>query len=259
MTTRKDISAIINLHNEGLIAHNSLRSLCDAAAVARASGISVEILVVADRVDSPTKEYVAMVNHMEANVIEVDHGDLSSARNAGVKLSTGQNISFLDGDDLCSDNWLIKAYETRQKKGPLSILHPEANLFFGPEVTPSWMLHQDSTSHEGDWTLLALRNCWTSLSFADRSAYERVNFKRNCIGLGFGFEDWCWNIETIANGYSHQIVLGTTHLIRVQENSLVRQTSSARALMTPVELFRTHLGRRSGQFLRRPYKSELSR
>ena len=60
---------------------------------------------------------------------------------------------------------------------------------------------------------LAIENYWTALSFAAREIYLHHRYPSTDLELGFGFEDWAWNMETIDAGVLHKIVPGTGHVI----------------------------------------------
>jgi glycosyltransferase involved in cell wall biosynthesis len=235
-----EITGIINLHREGLLAHASLRSALAARREAEAAGITVELLAVADSADAATLAVAGAVDRVQ--VLEASVRDLALARNIGVAAAGGRFIAFLDGDDLWSHNWLRNAHKVATGTARKVVWHPEASLFFGPKLDPYWLIHPDIETVQGDWVTLGMRNHWTSLSFARREVYEQVLFRQNDLRAGFGYEDWSWNAEVIAEGWLHKPVIGTTHLVRVRENSLVRQTATSGALVTPSSLFRRRVG-----------------
>lgn len=235
-----DITAVLNVHREGVLARGSLCSIANARAAAEAAGISVEVLAIADCSDQLTLDTLAEAPGVK--VVETSVDDLGLARNVAVAVATGQFVTFLDGDDLWGPHWLLHAHQAAIAEPRAAVWHPEANLYFGANQSPHWMVHPDMETIEGDWISLGMRNQWTSLSFAPREAYLRVPYRRTDLTIGFGLEDWSWNCEVAAHGYLHKPVPGTTHLIRVRDNSLVRRTQAVAALMTPSTLFRSRLG-----------------
>lgn len=235
-----DITAILNLHREGSLAHAALGSIRAAREVARAAGIEVEILVVADRPDAPTLDYLADASDLRLVVTEF--GDLGLARNCGVAEAQGEYVGFLDGDDLWGANWLRAAYQMASRSTRSLVLHPEASLVFGTALEPYWLLHPEIEEIEGDWVNLGIRNQWTALSFGARRIYQSVPYRRTSLGDGFGYEDWSWNSDVVAGGHLHRPVPGTVHMIRVQDNSLLRRTETARALPTTAGLVRSRIG-----------------
>src|SRR5256885_1210877 len=105
-----DITAIVNLHAEGVLAYASLKSLFQAKVFAEAAGLRVETLAVMDKASDETLEVVRLYNSQGIRSLRVEHGDLGQARNSGVEAATGEWIAFLDGDDLWGANWLAAAY-----------------------------------------------------------------------------------------------------------------------------------------------------
>jgi glycosyltransferase involved in cell wall biosynthesis len=235
-----DITAILNVHREGILAHASLGSIRAAREVARAAGIKVEILVVADCPDVPTLDYFADADDLRLVPTEVD--DLGLARNRGVEEARGEFVAFLDGDDLWGASWLRSAFDIARREARSVVWHPEGNLFFGTSIEPHWLLHPEMEEAEGDWVNLGIRNHWTALSFGARRIYRSVPYRRTDLAGGFGYEDWSWNSEVVAQGHLHRPVPGTAHMIRVRGASLLQRTVGATALVTPSSLLRSRIG-----------------
>lgn len=234
-----DITAVLLVPKEGFPAFPSLQSMVTAQEEAAAAGIQVEILIAADGQHSETREYLKAGSRHGARIVDLTVGDPGTARNAAVAHGRGRFFAFLDGHDLWCRDWLRKAYLCATAAPELAVWHPEANLYFGPGATPFWMLHHDIERAEADWVLLALRNHWTSLSFAPRAVYDQVPYSKTSKP-GFGYEDWHWNAETVSHGFPHRTVPGTFHLIRKRKYSLA-QGDARTALMTPSSLFRRRL------------------
>ena len=235
-----EITAILNVHREGILARSSLLSIARARHTAEAAGIAVEVLAIADCSDRTTLDTLASTTGVR--VLETSVHDLGLARNVGVGAAKGRYIAFLDGDDLWGGNWLRSAYERATAESEGVVWHPEACLYFGSKYGPHWLIHPDMETIEGDWVTLGIRNQWTSLSFAPRTTYLEVPYRRTNLAAGFGKEDWSWNSEVVAHGHLHKPVPGTAHLVRMRDDSLVRRTDAAKALMTPSTLLRNRIG-----------------
>jgi glycosyltransferase involved in cell wall biosynthesis len=252
-----EICAILNLHNEGVLAHSSLRSVLAARDAAAAEGIAVEILVAADCPDVATRAYLETAMALGARTLELGVDDLGLARNGAVAASPSRYVAFLDGDDLWTANWLVDAYRAASRESREVVWHPEANLYFGAEGETRWSLHIDMDAAPPDcWTRLALRNLWTSPTFARRDTVLRLPYRRTKLGEGLGYEDWCWNCETIAHGIVHKTVPGTAHLIREKQGSLMRRHRDSGVLMTSSRLFRSRAGNDSHGALSRRLGSD---
>jgi glycosyltransferase involved in cell wall biosynthesis len=226
-----EISIVINAHREGDLLAPSLESALAAADLAAEHGIATETIVVLDRPDDTTREIVERHQRRPALRPDViDIGDLGGARNHGVTLARGRYVAFLDGDDLWGDAWLVHACRAAREATRPTIWHPEANLIFGDE-NPHVFLHRDmeDLGFEQDW--LRVANYWTALSFAELTIYSAFPYPSNRLAEGFGYEDWSWNISTIAAGITHRTVEGTIHCVRRKPGgSLLASTVQSGAL-----------------------------
>jgi glycosyltransferase involved in cell wall biosynthesis len=233
--SKVDITAIITLHNEGMLAHFSLLSLARAKAFAERQGLQVEIIGV---LDNPSDETVACVREcsiLDIIPVHVSHGDAGPARNSGIQAARGEWIGFLDGDDMWAENWLAAAYAMGAKDARPIIFHPQVNIVFG--FHNYIFVHADMEEEDFELSILAMTNYWTALSFAKRQVYLSIPYRAIDPKLHIGFEDWDWNIETILNGYIHKTVPGTVHAIRSQSGSRVHRTTTRNALPSPTYLF----------------------
>lgn len=227
----RTISVVLNVHREGALVLPSLASIAAAVAVAEARGFDVEVLAVADRPDAATRDALAGWKGCPLRVLEVDNGDLGRSRNDGVAAACGTWIGFLDGDDLWSSDWLAAAAEADLAGGAPTVWHPEVNLYFG--ARPALMRHPDWDEPGFDLAGLVEKNFWTALSFARRAVYLATPYRANELANGLGYEDWSWNMATIAAGCRHKIVPGTSHAVRQKANSLGGETKRVAALPHP--------------------------
>jgi glycosyltransferase involved in cell wall biosynthesis len=239
-----DITAIVNAHREGLLAHPTLLSLRQAVAHAEDRGLRVELLFVLDRADHATTEVFKAnaVGAKRTRIVTVDHGDLGRSRNSGVLAAQGEWLAFLDADDLWGANWLSAAHATAATDPRNVVWHPEVNVYFGGHFHIFNHIDSEDTAYNVAW--MAIANYWTSLCFTRRSLVLQVPYPDTDLRNQIGFEDWGWNMATIASGALHKVVPSTGHAIRVRPNSLVKETTSARCLPHPSAMFRRILAER---------------
>ena len=234
-----DISVIITFHNEGLLAHPTLRALQMCLQHAFASGLKCETVLVLDRPSDETVKAVRVFvpDLPSCSEVHASHGDLGLSRNAGVDASTGSFVAICDGDDYFSPNWLASAFSYSQVHDPTcaTIYHPEYVVNFGLQNSYA---RQVSRTDNRNKLGLFWDNWWCAWSFAPRSIYEQIRYSTNELDRsGFGFEDWHWNCETIAAGFAHDIVPRTVGYYRRKRQGLLRSTLGTRALPRYTQMF----------------------
>lgn len=230
------ISVVLNAHREGMIAKPTMESLKNSVFHAKEYGYTTEVLIILDRSDSETREVVSLCSERSFRIIDTDFGDLGQARNLGAQLATGKFIALLDADDIWGIDWLAKATNVARSRPDKVVWHPEVNVYFGAEHHV--FRHFDMEHTDFDPCGLLISNYWTSLSFGDRAIYLENPYPHTDLKTGFGFEDWAWNMETIANGVIHKIVPGTAHAIRRKITSLSKDTVAAQAVPRPNNFFK---------------------
>jgi glycosyltransferase involved in cell wall biosynthesis len=223
------VTAVMNAHREGLLAGVSIASFEEACEHARNNDIEVEGIFVLDRVDSITRKAIQHAAPTHITIHETDFGDLSSARNFGANLATGDFVGYLDADDLWSFNWLTEATRFCQAQKRRIVAHSEMNILFG-DAQNVW-LHADSDDEDFDPTYLTVGNYWDSMSFTWRDLLLEYPIRKNELKLGYGYEDWHWNCVTLLEGYAHRPVPGTLHYKRRRGGSLL--ASSAQSDVVP--------------------------
>jgi glycosyltransferase involved in cell wall biosynthesis len=216
MSQRIDITAVLTVHAEGVLAGPSLVSFDQTIAAAKQSGLEVEGLIVLDRPDAMTHLLFTGVDRRH-RLVTTNLGDPGLARNAAVAESSGQFIAFLDGDDLWAPDWLTSAHEFCALEPSTTIAHSEANIIFG-ETRAMWW-HVDSRDARFDIDYLRIGNYWDAMSFASCEIYRRFPFAANDLRHGFGHEDWHWNCVTLSAGIDHRPVPGTLHFKRRRRDS----------------------------------------
>lgn len=220
-----DISVVVPTHSEGRILLPTLRSVRAAAEIAQERGIRVELVIVADRIDDETRRVLdahatsETLGDVALQVVEVDNGDLGLSRNDGIAAATAPVIAVLDGDNLISTRWLVNGLDEVRAHGDRAIVHPETIVSFGARHT-RWHL-APSDAQDFPPGLLAAVNPWDACVIASRTVFETVPYLYLPPTLGYGPEDWAWNLETLEARFTHVVAARTAMFYRVRPGSLL--------------------------------------
>lgn len=231
------VSIVINAHNEGLLLHRTLKSINRNIIEAKKDDITVEVIVVADKVDEPTLTYInerahTALTEAPLRLEVVEYGDLGLSRNHGIDVAKGEFIGNVDADDLLSENWITEAVKVL-KDNNNGIVHPAAVLTFG--ITNGVWHVQSSNNPAFNVRSVIDDNWWPSLMMTRKTTFEKVQYKRTMREHGFSFEDWLFNCESLAAGFAHIAVPETVLFYRRKPVSMLLQQITG--IPTPNELF----------------------
>lgn len=214
----KKISVIIPIYNVEKYIEQCLIS------VLKQTYENLEIILVNDGTkDSSMKVIEKYLSDPRIKVINKENGGLSSARNAGLEIATGEYISFVDSDDLIEKNLyenLLKYLENediilfeylpfqneklieKDKRKKLKILENKKII--------------QSETLELFYRKIS-RSCWTKL-------YSHKFLKENNFKFieGIIYEDMIWEIETVfkAQKIKYVPILGYYYREK-RENSII--------------------------------------
>jgi len=233
------LTVVMCAHREGRLLHPTFRAIHDAIEYALQRGRDVRMLVVLDRADVPTREFVseALGPHgyfagvCEVALAEVDFGDPARSRNAGAKRVETRFVAMVDADNLPSRTWFAAGLETLLAQDSQSIAHPSLLVTFG-ERSEIW---PQCSSEEGYFRLGNLYDCnyWDTVSMAEREIYEQVPYHPTAPGTGIGYEDWHWNTVTLAQEIRHVIVPDTAYFYRIKRGDSVNNRNHAASSLIP--------------------------
>ncbi|PYE82166.1 glycosyltransferase family 2 protein [Pseudoroseicyclus aestuarii] len=238
--TPPDLTIAITAHREGRLAVASLRSFGRALVAAQEAGLSVEPLLVLDSPDDLTRRLFERAAEGDygiaggARLIALEVRDQGRARNEAVAQARGRRIGFLDGDDLWSRDWLVRAMAWLDTAGPGVIAHPAYNYFFEGQATIYRQIDQDSEEFSLDF--LRVANYWDALCLCETSVLREHPFPDRDMANGWAYEDWAWNCLTVAAGLRHKIVPDTVLFKRRQAVSQTIRASTGKAMMRPTPL-----------------------
>lgn len=213
-----NLSVVITAHKEGIYLYKTLLSI--QKSLEKLPKTTVEIIVNLDNPDAETKRVAALCKKRDSRVVThtVSFGNPADNRNDLIKKAKGTYIAVLDGDDLVSENWLSSAYTMIKKQRKAIILRPEAHVQFGySEPGYSVWKMRSSSDRATDAVQMAYWNLWTNCLMARKTTLETVPFRN--AQHGFGFEDYLFATETVAQGIPNIIVPETALFYRRREYS----------------------------------------
>lgn len=229
------VSGIATFHNEGIAAHRTMLGLDRLRKYSEQRGITVELVAVLDSADNETTRIVSSspVMSKEDTVVEVRHKDVGLSRNSGVQHAAGEYIGVFDGDDYYSANWLVEALRIVEQKKHEVAVHPEYQISFEKVHCIARPPDMDEEQNYPLATCLAIHP-WTSCAFARRSTFLAHPYQSTkSRQTGYGFEDWHWNLELIADGIRHVSAPGTAHFYRRKQSSMLSAETIDGAVIRP--------------------------
>jgi hypothetical protein len=234
----KVLTVCLNSHREGELWPRSFRSVLHALEMFDATGENWELLILADRCDTLTNQLIeesvrdSQSRYRNIKIVTATVGDLGLSRNLAAEQAQGEFLAFVDADDFVSANWLVAGVRAA-RANPGVFFHPECNVYFGQHS--AIFLHRDSDTY--DLRTLFFHNLWSALSLGPTALYRAHPYHRNDIHLGFGYEDWFWHGQTLAQGRTHRPVPETCHIVRLKAASLSSASSQNECVIRAVELW----------------------
>lgn len=232
-----DLTIAVTAHDEGLLAHKTMLSVMAGIEKIKEAGYTYEIVVHIDKGDRDTINYFSRYEKdKDIRIFENSFGDTGSSRNFVVSKARGNYVAFLDGDDLMSDNWFVKAVDLLKQAEVDVIVHPEAVLTFGfGQKVNVLSIQKPSYTVEKDTVILLGENRWCSVAAAKKEVFQNNPYSK--LGLGYGHEDYVFDVETVYSGVKHEIAKGTVLFYRRSENSRLSTSNQNHVTIPYMKLF----------------------
>ena len=130
----------------------------------------------------------------------------------------------MDGDDLCSENWLVEAAALlKSPDGARAIVHPELNWVF--DAGTYVYTNPPSSSNFFSHSVMSTSNYYDAICVAPREAWLETKYAHRAVKQGFAYEDYQWAVEVTWKGWSHLVARDTIIFKRRRDSS---QTHEAR-------------------------------
>lgn len=208
-----DLSVIVTAHSEGIILHKTLQSIDRAGRLLSAQGFTYEVIIHVDSPSADTEAYLAAnTDYLQAFTIYTNNfKDAGAARNFSVKKAHGSFATFIDGDDLVSENWLVEALSYLSQNSSKDIVaHSEVTVEFGD--TSSIVRKHGEIDTYSDSILSVFANRWNANLMTKRAILLDNPYVVD--PEGFGFEDWHLNNSFIYQGFHNVLIPETAIFVR---------------------------------------------
>ncbi len=214
MARKIDLTVGVSAHSEGLLLYKTMRAVLNGVSRVHEVGKTVEIILHLDAADEVTRE-VAEKFRGEKNmrIVENSFKDISKVWNFIAEEAAGEYLAFVDGDDLVSENFFVRAVEMLDKTKEEIVVHTEGVVTFGVGTGDViFTLQKDSAGKDKDTMLLLGENPWASGLIAKTSTFVETSYRAK--RAGYGYEDFVFNIETTNKDIRHVVAPGTVLFYR---------------------------------------------
>lgn len=178
------ISVIIPVYNTKNYLKNCLNS------IVKQTYNNLEIIIIDDGSQDGSGEICDAYAKKDPRIklIHQKNAGLSSARNAALKIATGDYITFIDGDDSVTVDYverlyeLVKKYKTNFSICSFAEIYPERTVNFGKNYSEKcfntaeclrYMLNEQGFTTTA-WGKLYARELWQNLNFPDGKIHEDI-------------------------------------------------------------------------------------
>ena len=146
------------------------------------------------------------------------NGGLSSARNAGIKMSAGKYILPLDSDDIIDTNFLDKLVPHLEADETIAIVTSYSKFFSG---TTSNVIHELKPKGDSYRSLLFENNLIATSLYRKKCWDEVGGYDEN---MKKGFEDWEFWIAITKSGWKYKVVEEFLFYYRKSKQSMLIDT-----------------------------------
>lgn len=233
-----DVSIIVTLHSEGILAYKTLRNIEESIDRAKANNISCEVLLGLDNADELTIKIAHNFKEKSSNkhcsIFESNYKDSGLNRNNLIDKSKGKYIVIHDGDDFFTQNFIIEAFKKSQKTTYDAVFVPQILVNF--EAQHYMTKYIPSNSAEVSKSFFFETNYYTSQYFIPRGLLEELCYESSSDG--YGYEDWWLTTMLLSRGVEFIPVKNTAFYYRRKKaGSLLSQENLDSVLLRKTNLF----------------------
>ncbi|MFV9550618.1 glycosyltransferase family 2 protein [Algibacter sp. PT7-4] len=185
-----------------------------------------------DNTEEITKTWLNKDNRFK--YLYKENGGLSSARNAGVKISKGTYILPLDADDILHESYLLKLVPVLEEESSLAIVSTYSKFFKKHISKTFYELKPNGSTHKNllyanqlSATSLYRKVCWEQVGGYDESMRK-------------GFEDWEFWLAITKRGWSYKIIEEFLFYYRKSKQSMLVDTIKHHSETNRAYIFKKH-------------------
>jgi len=195
-----DVSIVLTLHKEGDLIIPTVTAIAEQAKCAARVGLTVELIFVLDRIDATTEKALTALDcsaFANTQYLTVDYGSAALSRASGMHAAQGDYLLIQDGDDFMAYNAITAFHAMALVSGTRTILYPQWVIGFGER---DFVTYYENAAHVKG--LMIDTHPFVATCFFHSSAIESLVHKQPCSERGEAFEDWLFNAEAMAKGYT---------------------------------------------------------
>lgn len=183
---------------------------------------NIEIIVVDD---GSTDNTAVIAEKLADRCICQENRGVAAARNAGIEVSKGEYLAFLDADDIWDARKLEKQIDIMESKDSLSYTFTDHKLFLDGnlEEFPGW-IRKDYKKNE-------LTGYIPSTLVARKRDFKKIGYFDETLRLG---EDSDWFLRARDLGFRMEIIHENLLMKRVHDANLTANTSNSNANLIKV-------------------------
>jgi len=232
-----DISVVVFASRQGHLLHGTILSVERAIGEARATGMTVEVLVATYGADSRTAAWVRQ--RSPYRMLDVPGSCAGTVRNLALDEINGHYVAFLDGADLWSRNFLVAASEQDRRIKRDVVWRPAVSIGFADDYfdATGYSVRQIPNSTDFGRSSILVDNPFPSTFFARRRIVGLHRFPTEDPQRGWNDIDWWWSANLLGYDIEQITVPDTLHYFRsslAQERT--RQRGTVRLGPTALEL-----------------------
>lgn len=209
------VSIIVPCYNQALFLDQALQSVVEQ------SYICWECIIVNDGSPDNTKTIVQQwaAKDSRFKYLEKENGGLSSARNAGIRMSKGELILPLDADDILHPDCLSRMVQVLMKDNKLCIVSCYTGFF----ITSSKEVHFELQPKGSQIVNMLYQNQLIATSLFKKSSWELTGGYDEKMKAGF--EDWEFWLRVLkTEKKSYHIIPEILFYYRKSKNSMLTDT-----------------------------------